>query len=274
MRALKPIKECSEMWVGYYFSTAAWFLPKFMDIFFGILFESWSNSVKTNSGAWYSTDRQKHYSCKALTLLPVEVLMTLWPLISSLLLLSCCAPDFFSFFQYTLEESKHLMLSAQAQLLCLRSEKNPQAAFPLLYCEIFLRCYLTDICCPPADEWAACGQLTPAWRLISLGGFLNWRTLCLRDGMKTNGQSHTAGNGASQTSFCPRWSAIMSVSIRQFIWAALLQMMSVLGKHICFLLLEKSWRSAVSSDSFPLQWVQFQSFAVSPGLHQNSRAAQ
>lgn len=39
-------------------------------------------------------------------------------------------------------------------------------------------------------------------------------------------------NGASWTSFCPRWSAIMSVTIRQFIWAAPLQMMSVLGRHI------------------------------------------
>lgn len=75
MRALKSIKECSEMWVGYYFRTAAWFL----DWIFSLLY-----CLKAGQ--------------TALTLLPVEVLMTLWPLISSLFLLSCCAPDFFSFF--------------------------------------------------------------------------------------------------------------------------------------------------------------------------------
>lgn len=210
-------------------------------------------------------DRPKHYCCKALMLLPEEVLMTLWPLILSLFFDLTLCTRLLLFFQHTLEESKHSTLSAHAQPLCLRSEKNPQAVFSRLYCEIFLSCYLTDICCPPADEWSACGKLTACLKTHQFGGgggFLNWRTLCLRDGMKTNGRSHIAGNGASQTSFCPRWSAIMSITIRQFIWAALLQTISVLGQHICFLLLEKSWRSAVSPDSFPLQWVQFESFAV------------
>lgn len=61
----------------------------------------------------------------------------------------------------------------------------------------FLRYYLTDICCPPTDEWSACGQVTPAWRHISFGRFLNWQTLCLRDGMKTNEHRQTVVNGAS-----------------------------------------------------------------------------
>lgn len=60
--------------------------------------------------------------------------------------------DFFVFLQYTLEECKHLTLLAHAQfpdgMLCLRSERNPQAVgpvFPLLHCDIFLRCSIWQI---------------------------------------------------------------------------------------------------------------------------------
>lgn len=98
-------------------------------------------------------------------------------------------------------------------ILCQRSERNPQAVF-LLLCDIFLRCcILTVFSCPPSNEWWAHGQLTPAWRRISFRSLLNWQSLCLRIGMETNGHMQAVVNGASQTSFCPRWSAIMSVTI-------------------------------------------------------------
>lgn len=88
-------------------------------------------------------------------------------------------------------------------------------------------------------------------------GPLNWQTLCLRDGMKTNGHLQAAVSGASWTSFCPKWSAIMSVTIWQFIWAAPLQTFrGVTLPPYCYLLSEGSSRRAFR-DVLPLQWVRF-----------------
>lgn len=111
-------------------------------------------------------------------------------------------------------------------------------ASPALLWHIFETLYLTNFFCPSASEGWACGQLMPAWRHQFWGA--SKLTSFLKTGMKTNELSQVAVNGALWTSFCPRWSAIMCFTIWQFIWAALLQMMSartVTLSAFCFFLL-------------------------------------
>lgn len=263
MRAPDLIKECSEMWVGCYLEQLHCFYLNFCIVSLAYCLKAAQTQLKPAlepGTPWTvkNTIVAKRWCC-------YQRRMTLWPLILSLFFLSHAVHQTSSIFsaysggkqntrRFQLTHSHCVWGARRIHKLC-----SPCSTVKYFWDAIWqisaAHLLMNDL---PVGNWL------PAWRLISLwgGGFLNWRTLCLRDGMKTNGRSHIAGNGASQTSFCPRWSAIMSITIGQFIWAALLQTINVLGQHICFLLLEKSWRSAVSPDSFPLQWVQFQSFAV------------
>lgn len=65
----------------------------------------------------------------------------------------------------------------------------------------------------------------------SIFRFLNWQSLCLGDVCKTNGLWQTALEAHRRHHSAPRWSAITSATIWQFIWAAPPQMMSVLVGH-------------------------------------------
>lgn len=144
---------------GLLFRTIAGFLLKFMS---DILFESCLNE---SSAAWCLTHCSNRCSRSALILWAEEVLMTQWLLISSLLLLSRCAPDFFiflSFFQEPVVETLDAVNTCPCEA-CVSS---------LIYLFI-LTSWFSNICCPPADEWLACGQLTPAWRHIHYERFKN-----------------------------------------------------------------------------------------------------
>lgn len=156
---------------GLLFRTATWFLPKFLNSFFGIMFESCSDSVKTSSGAWHSMDRQKHYCCKALILLPEEVLMTLWPLILSLFFLSRAVHQTSSVFFSVLWRNANTWRFQLTHSHCVWGARRIHK--------------LCSPCCTVKYFWDALWQISaahllmndlpvgnwlPAWRLISLGG--------------------------------------------------------------------------------------------------------
>lgn len=166
---------------------------------------------------------------------PEEVLMTLTPAFFAVLL-SNCLPFFPSNILWW-KANVHNFLTAYCVwgargIHNLSSPCFPCSTVTYFWAAIF-DSFLLPTCWWRMGLWAtdACLKTHPFL------GPLNWQSLYLRDAMKTNGHRQATVNGASWTSFCPSWSAIMSVTIWQFIWAAPLQMMSVLGRHnVCFLL--------------------------------------
>lgn len=170
------------------FRTIAGFLLKFMS---DILFESCLNE---SSAAWCLTHCSNRCSCSALILWAEEVLMTQWLLISSLLLLSRCAPDFFIFFLFFRRLWwKHLILLTRAHV---------RHVFPLWFIYLFWHPGLAIAAAHlPTIDW-----LVGNWRLpedTSIMSdlkmyklwFLNWQTLYLRDGNEDKWAQVDCGEG-------------------------------------------------------------------------------
>lgn len=275
MSALKPhTNSCFFNLIGLLFSNSL-VIAIFMGISFDMLFKIslkylWSPAVQVHNTLrakfrngdkrwcrWHCDSCYRH--CFALVLHP--------------------RLPFFFFFSNTLwrETLEHWTLLAHAQFLDnkLWSAKEvhklcfPCATVTYFWDDIFDR-FLLPTCWWTMRASDACLKTHPFL------GPLNWQTLCLGDGMKTNEHRQAAVNGASWTSFCPRWSAIMSVTIWQFIWADPTADNCFFSRHhiVCILLPFVGEELTFCRDFFPLQWVRFQSLVVDPGLHQDSRVAQ